>query len=77
MSPNEFWAQVEARVAAGYRYGQAMFDILHGQGLIPDGFAGSLDDPYYRIKTDSSARRWAFKFVGMDQKGNLQWIPQS
>lgn len=67
-----FWQQVETRVGYGARYGQAMFDILHGQGLIPDGFAGSLDDPYYRIKNRVSAQRWARQFLS-EENGEVQW----
>lgn len=71
MRLDQFWPRVEEAVTHGSRYGQAIFDILQGQGLLPDGFAGSLDDPYYRIKTRSSALRWAAQFLNTDEHGQV------
>lgn len=77
MKTHDFWSQVEGCVAAGYRYGQAVYLVLYGKGLIPEGFAGSLDDPYYRVKTRSSAKRWVDTFLSENENGDLTWTPTS
>lgn len=72
MRLDQFWVRVEEAVGHGDRYGQAMFNILYAQGILPETFVGSLDDPYYRIKTRSSAKSWVARFL-TEKDGKLEF----
>lgn len=74
MKASAFWRVVEIRVLDyDQRWGQAMFNTLYGViDLSP--IHGSLDDPFYRVKTKSSAVQWFNRFIKVDENGNIVGI---
>ena len=74
MTLDEFWNRVRIRQNAQYRWGQAIFDVLHGEGLLPDGFAGSVDDPYHVVRLRPAARRWVADHLILDDQDNVTGV---
>jgi hypothetical protein len=78
MKTNEFWARVADRfLNQDERWGQAVFNTLCMEAAInTDLIHGTLDDPFYRLKTRSSAKAWFDKFVEVDADFNITGIKE-
>ena len=76
MLVQEFWDEVKSDVEnRDWRVGQSMFNILFDEeipGL--DTIRGSLDDPFYRVKTFSSAKQWFASHVVVDENGQITGV---
>lgn len=71
MSSDDFWSEVNALTQEGQRVGQAMFNVLSRAGLLPASLVGSLDDPFYRVKTMSSGRAWLARMARISSSGEI------
>lgn len=71
MTESDFWIEVGLLVNDGQRVGQAMFNVLSRAGMLPASIIGSLDDPFYRVKTLSSGRSWMARMARIAPSGEI------
>lgn len=78
MKIHEFYSAVQRRVDTNdERWGQAAYNVL-SEASVPGivDLAGTLDDPYYRVKTKSSLKRWVAGSVSVDCVGTVIGVGQ-
>ena len=72
MREHEFWrAAAELDDKADQRWGQALFNTIPSDTPGLEAIRGTLDDPFYRIKSKFTARRWFNEHVSVDCAGTI------
>lgn len=72
MRLHELWASA-ARLVDEHdqRWGQAVFNSIPADTPGLTEIAGTLDDPFYRIKTKIAVRRWVERHLVVDCVGTI------
>lgn len=73
MKVHEFYQQTQARIDQnGERWGQAAFNVLEAAlPHVAEPLRGTLDDPFYRVKTRSSLKSWVKSTLATDCAGSI------
>ena len=75
MKLHEFWKAASDLVNNhDQRWGQAVFNTIPSGTPGLTEIAGTLDDPYYRVKTRTAAYSWVDRYLAVDSEGTIREV---